>query len=131
MESIQKIVSLIKKTGDKAIVLDQNGDPSYVVMTVADYERLVLGKSQLQGLTEDELLDKINRDIEVWKDSQENDNLPIGEHDFSQELGKNSDIEMDSGFNEIPTPDNMNGFSPNLVDSDELEEDRYYFEPVE
>ena len=58
MESIQKVINLIKKTGDKVVILDKNDDLSCVVMTVADYEKLVLGQSGLQGLTEEELLDK-------------------------------------------------------------------------
>jgi hypothetical protein len=131
MESIEKIVNLIKKTGDKAIILDKNGDPNYVVMTVVDYEKLVLGKSGLSGLTEDQLLDKINRDIEIWKDSQKIEHLPIEQHNFSQELAKNDDIDMDQGFNEIPIPVSVDDFSPNLANLEEEEEDRYYFEPVE
>jgi len=131
MEPIEKIVNLIRKTGDKAIILDKNGDPSYVVMTVTDYENLVLGKSGLLNLTEDELLDKINRDIEIWKNCKEEDHLPIDQYDFSQELGKNYEVELDSDFNEIPIPVSIDDFSPNLANFDDKDEDRYYFEPVE
>lgn len=135
MEPIHKIVNLIKKTGDKAIILDKNGDPQYVVMTVYDYEKLVLGKSELSGLTEDELLDKINRDIEIWKESRTEDHLPIEQYDFSQELDKNEEFEScpepGAQFNEIPAPTMVNDISPNLANSEDEEEDRYYFETVE
>jgi len=67
---LQQVIDLIEKTGDKAIVLDGN-KPAYVLMGLGDYERLILGKSEVQGLTEDELLDKINREIAVWKSEQE------------------------------------------------------------
>ena len=142
MESLQKITNLIKKTGDKAVILDKNGDLSCVVMTVADYEKLVLGQSGIQGLTEEELLDKINRDIEIWKDSKEIEHLPIDQYDFSQELAKNNDSWLGDDFNNTPETVNSNNFSLNLdnskgvidggiLDDEDEDEDRYYFEPVE
>ena len=41
-----------------------------MVLALKDYENLVLGKSEVRGLTEDGLLDKINRDIAIWKSEQ-------------------------------------------------------------
>lgn len=67
---LQSIIELIEKTGDKAIVLDK-GRPAYVMMRLKDYEGLILGKAGVRGLTEEELLDKINREIAVWKSDQE------------------------------------------------------------
>lgn len=131
MEPIQKVINLIKKTGDKVVILDKNGDLDCVIMTINDYEKLVLGKAEIKGLTEDELLDKINRDIEIWKDSQENEHLPIDQRDFSQELGKNNEFEVNPDFNEIPFSVSNQDFSLNLDNSEEDEEDRYYFESVE
>ena len=148
MESLQKITNLIKKTGDKAVILDKNGDLSCVVMTVADYEKLVLGQSGIQGLTEEELLDKINRDIEIWKDSKEIEHLPLDQYDFSQELDKNNDswLANDSATTPRSVDADLDNddFSLNLDNSRELtedgllededeeeDEDRYYFEPVE
>lgn len=131
MESIQKVINLIKKTGDKVVILDKNSDFDCVIMTIGDYEKLVLGKSEIKGLTEDELLDKINRDIEIWKDSQENEHLPIDQHDFSQEFDQDEDDLSPFRFNEIRSSAFSRDFSLNLDNSEEEEEDRYYFEPVE
>ncbi|NCN07134.1 hypothetical protein GW933_00410 [Candidatus Falkowbacteria bacterium] len=131
MESIQKVINLIKKTGDKVVILDKSGDLDCVIMNISDYEKLVFGKTEVKGLTEDELLDKINRDIEIWKDSQENGHLPIDQHDFSQELDKNSEPLIDYNFNEMPPVASNQDFSLNLDNSEEEDEDRYYFEPVE
>jgi len=121
MANLQKLVNLLKKTGDKAVVLDESGDPSYVIMTVSDYEELILGKSGVSGLTEEELLDKINRDITIWKDTQELKELSIDQYDFAKEIGDFSGL----------------GNLPNLRENDwrdsapSVDEDRYYFEPVE
>ena len=69
-DQLQHVIDLIEKTGDKAVVLEK-GRPAYVVIRLKDYEELILGKSGVRGLTEDELLDKINREIAVWKNDQE------------------------------------------------------------
>ena len=71
-DQLQKAINLAKKTGDRLLVFDSaKPDNVFVVMSVKDYENLVLGKSEVRGLTEDELLDKINRDIAIWKSEQE------------------------------------------------------------
>jgi len=69
---LQKAIDLVKKTGDRLIVFDSTKrDDVYVIMSLKDYENLILGKSEVRGLTEDELLDKINRDIAIWKSEQD------------------------------------------------------------
>ncbi len=115
MTPLKDIINLIKKTGDKAIVLDETGVPGYVIMAVSDYERLVLGKSGVAGLTEDELLAKINREIAIWKDTQKIQEIPVDQYDFSQDLGEFNDFEPLEDFD----------------DDESNDEDHYYFEPVE
>ncbi len=124
MEGLQKIVNLIKKTGDKAIILDQNGDPNYVIMGLTDYESLILGKSDVRGLTETELLDKINRDIAIWKEDQNKQEFDIEDYNFTREIGKFADFNEAFGAD----IDNLSQFGEEEV---EKEEDRYYFETVE
>ena len=71
---LQKLIDLSRKTGDRIIAFDQSGqnDP-FVVMSVDEYEKIVVGRSPVRGLTEEELADKINRDIAIWKSDQEID----------------------------------------------------------
>ena len=121
MANLQKLVNLLKKTGDKAIVLDERGDPSYVIMTISGYEDLILGKSGVADLTEDELLDKINRDIAIWKDSQELKELSVDQYNFARDIGGYDDDEFSSNFSDNSREDEVQP----------LEDDRYYFEPVE
>jgi len=121
MPNLQKLVNLLKKTGDKAIIMDETGEPGYVIMTVADYEELILGKSGVSDLTEDELLDKINHDIAIWKDNQELRELSVDQYNFAKDLGDYADDSNLSNLN-----DNQAGRPANIAD-----EDRYYFEPVE
>ncbi|MCX6796750.1 MAG: hypothetical protein NTW06_04635 [Candidatus Falkowbacteria bacterium] len=72
LDQFQKAIKLAKKTGDRLIVFDPaNSELAYVIMTLEEYERLVLKRSEVKDLTEDELLDKINRDIAIWKSEQD------------------------------------------------------------
>ncbi len=69
----KKALNLAKRTGDKIIVFDNidNADSAYVVMNLNEYEKMLISSSDLRGLTEEELIDKINRDIAIWKSQQE------------------------------------------------------------
>jgi hypothetical protein len=72
MQGLNKAIALIKKTGDRIIVFDpETGNDGYVLMSVEEYERLSLKTSDVRNLTEGELLNKINRDISIWKTEQE------------------------------------------------------------
>ena len=125
--NLEKIINLIRKTGDKAIILDAQGEPNYVIMTISDYERLMLGKSEVLGLTEQELLDKINRDINFWKEASKQQETPIDQYDFSKNFDESETIGTDAvGADFIEDYPN---FSEETVKS--ADEDRYYFEPVE
>lgn len=102
-----KIIELIKKTGDKCVVLDKNQEV-YVVMSLKDYEKLVTSRSEVHDLTEEELLDKINRDIAIWRSSQEKDKESELEESIKEQFDMNKEEE-----------------------DKEVAEDRYYFEPLE
>lgn len=70
-KQLRKAISLAKKTGDRLIVYDSsNQEDPFVVMSFDEYEKMVTTRSEVRGLTEDELLDKINRDIAIWKSEQ-------------------------------------------------------------
>lgn len=118
---MDKVLELAAKTGDKVIVLSDNHEP-YVVMTIKEYEALLHGSSSVKGLSEDELLDKINRDIAVWKVSQ--DNLS----DYSLDDFKVETLRKDDKID----PEPVNKEENVTVDKSTVaEEDRYYIEPVD
>jgi RNA-splicing ligase RtcB len=101
---LQKAINLSKKTGDRIIVFDgQKPDNIFVVMPLNDYENLVLGKSEVRGLTENELLDKINRDIAIWKSDQDYcesmDDDHCEDEDFFNDLEDSEDNEDNNDQN--------------------------------
>jgi len=118
---MDKVLDLAAKTGDKVIVLSDYHDP-YVIMTIKEYEALLHGPSSVKDLSEDELLSKINRDIAVWKASQENLD------DYSLEDFKVDTLRKDTKDEEKPAKEDEN----TTVDKSAVdEEDRYYIEPVD
>jgi hypothetical protein len=96
-EQFKKILNLIKKTGDRMIVFDPEApDSSYVVMDFDRYAGTMTGEDLVnkklvannlpdvkdftdnnqtpvknidkgENLTEEDLTDKINREISIWK----------------------------------------------------------------
>lgn len=133
-KQFDKVLDLAAKTGDKVIVMSDNHEP-YVVMAVKDYEGLIQDYSSVKDLTEEELLDKINRDIAVWKASQENGD----DYDLSQfrvDSLKKEDAPISDNANFIQGPAlKKKEEAPSLSEDKKdipntNEEDKYYIEPV-
>jgi ribosomal protein L30E len=88
-EQLKKILKLVKTTGDRVIIFDANSpEDSYVVMDINNYSKMVsvpVGETvekiteikakteEKENLTEEDLTDKINREISMWKNRE---NLP-------------------------------------------------------
>lgn len=120
-KQMDKVLDLAAKTGDKVIVMSDNHDP-YVLMTVKEYESLLHGSSSVKDLSEDELLDKINRDIAIWKASQ-ND---LGEYNLDQ-FKVDTIRKADSDSKDIDNIAEKATVDKNTVEED----DKYYIEPVD
>ncbi len=113
-QNLARVLDLIRKTGDRVIVFAGDGQP-YVLMNIDEYERLVTRSESVAGLTEVELLDKINRDIASWKAKEQDNNL---------EDERVEEPKRESPHFRGPWPEEE-------FDWDEAEEeDTYYFEKV-
>lgn len=125
-ESLNKIIDLINKTGDKCIVLNSQNDQVFVVMDLSSYEDLVLGQGEnISRLSEDELLSKINRDVAIWRSGQE-------EKEEESVLTLDETIKNDVGAEEATETSSENNDSDNSLESlESKEEGKYYFEPVD
>ena len=92
---LERAINLAAKTGDKIIVVDEFNDRSSVVMNLDEYEKLIKGQNKerinVKNLTEEELLDKINRDIVSWKDAN-------SEKKFYEDLEEDDDDDFVSPF---------------------------------
>jgi hypothetical protein len=83
----QKLKNIIRRSGGKFIIVE-NGDPEFVVMSWDDYEKNMLSLKAIQSLTEEELIDKINSDIDMWRE-----NKGSASEDLVSEIEKLEDIE--------------------------------------
>ncbi len=143
---LQKSIELAKKTGDRLIVFDSiKSNNAYVVMSLEEYEKLTIGKSEVRNLTEDELLDKINRDIAIWKSEQadkenELDNFTKDDNyfpDFSKEDRSFDEISNNNYREEIDNIERKEKKNPWKIPSERkeaaeeiIEEDRQYLEEI-
>ena len=74
-----ELKNLIKQAGGRYIIVE-NGRPEYVVTSWKDYKKSFSDPKSLELLTEEELIDKINSDISLWRESrQETDEALIDE----------------------------------------------------
>jgi hypothetical protein len=59
MANLQDLINLAKADGGKFFVIDETGDAKLVIMSVEDYQRLLLGKLQRQVMD----VESINKEI--------------------------------------------------------------------
>ncbi len=73
LNQLERAINVTKKTGDKLIIFDSSKpeEEAQVIMPLSSYEKLIEARRDIKDLTEDELLDKINRDIAIWRSEQE------------------------------------------------------------
>lgn len=70
---LNRVLKLVKRTGDKLVILDQENDEASVLMGIGDYEELLSGSDPLEELNEREMLDRVNRDLAHWRAQHEFD----------------------------------------------------------
>lgn len=110
---ISKILKITESTGERCIVTDSEGKSAFVVMTLDQYQGLKstskssLDRNDIAGLTEEQLLNKINGEIALWKSSQ----VSQGK-DFKPSLAISQDL------------------AKNIDKASQVDE-KYYFEPVD
>ena len=103
MKDLKKILDLLRKTGERFLLADDD-DNFFIILSAADYENLLLKHSEIKDFSEEELLNKINKDVAIWKAAQEDEKLLADWQNLNPEIKK---------------------------DANEEKEDQYYFEPVE
>ncbi|TSC95667.1 MAG: hypothetical protein Athens101410_423 [Parcubacteria group bacterium Athens1014_10] len=85
--SLDKIIKLIQRTGDKIIVVNE-GEPCLVMMGFKEYEKLAFSKDSFKDLTKEELIDKINKEIAFYKEEQEEKKIEANNFKNLEEIEK-------------------------------------------
>ena len=101
MCSLDRLIDLAKRTGDRLIIHDPLEGRDVVILDVDEYERLVLGKKDVRSLSSGQLLDQINRDIAAWRANKEMDERWEREEMLEDELREDeSDIFLGNNYND-------------------------------
>jgi uncharacterized protein YnzC (UPF0291/DUF896 family) len=82
-EQLKKAIALAKKTKSSVIMFDaENPQDTFVLLDLDQYEKMIEKKiekvnlvKEKNDLTEDNLADKINREISLWKNQENSDSL--------------------------------------------------------
>ena len=77
---LEKIIDLAKRTGDKVIVMPEFGEP-FAMVPLEQYEEMTESKIDYAGMTEEEILNRVNSEISLWKQAQ-------------REIGLSSDVDF-------------------------------------
>jgi hypothetical protein len=133
-EQLEKAILLAKKTGDRLIIFDTSSALApFVVMSIEEYEKLILGKSEVRNLTEDQLLDKINRDIAIWKSEQELAHWPADSARIIEDFNPlNIKEDGENKWEDRPKKKQRWSIPRDRLDGAEevIEEDRQYLQPI-
>jgi hypothetical protein len=71
---------ILDLAGGRYIIVE-GGRPRYIVMNFDEYRNALLDKKSVETLTEEELIEKINSDIAIWREKQavEDDEIMLDE----------------------------------------------------
>ena len=99
--SLDRLINLAKRTGDRLIVHDPIGGNDIVIMNVDEYEMLLADEQGARDLTGWQLLNQINRDIAIWRANKE------AEENYDSELWNK---ETDNGRSFFDRPEDNFGW---------------------
>ncbi|PLX20622.1 hypothetical protein C0584_05275 [Candidatus Parcubacteria bacterium] len=123
-----RIIKLVKKTGDRIVVFDSNEpENAYAIMSLDEYEKISDNNSDLRGLTEDQMIDKINRDIALWKNDDNSPETEVEEEKKTEEKPKRS-WNIPEERKKTASDEGENTESDD--DEEIIEEDRQYLEEI-
>jgi len=135
LSQFEKALNLAKKTGDRLIIFDYlKTDRALVILGLNDYEKLVVKDEDKSGLTEDDLLDTINRNIAAWKNDSDTVNSDMTAANFFSAKNKENYSEKPHNEEDFRSRNSKKLWSiPKEIKegADEIiEEDRQYLEEV-
>lgn len=86
---LNRLLGLIRRTGDRCVIMDGEDDEIFVLMNLPSYERMLdAGHEAIGRLSEQEMMKKVSRDITAWQASHEEglsadkaDDIFAGDHE--------------------------------------------------
>lgn len=151
-KQLDRIIRLVKRTGDRFVILDRDTDEAMVVMNLDEYEDLLNTTTEVENLAEEEMLSRLNSDINRWQEQNEKRaTLPQIQYDEPEEIDEVEEEEQENEpeFEKLPeikdlaevsqeieietseVAPNANFAEEDLSDLPEGEEEKFYLEPIE
>ncbi|MEK7681024.1 MAG: hypothetical protein AAB348_03195 [Patescibacteria group bacterium] len=134
---LNRVIKLLRRTGEKVMVMDDESDEVMMLMNLTDYEKMLSGSRGIEKMTEEELLEKINRDIAIWRSSNEKDEADIEEPEKveperSPIVSENKTNHIELG-KEVKLSEELGseGSFKDVASEESGEEEKFYIEPVE
>lgn len=76
---LDRIIKLVRRTGDRFVIMDKETEETMVLMNLNEYESLLNDTSSLEDLGEEDMLNKLNHDISRWQTQKTRQPMPIWE----------------------------------------------------
>lgn len=125
-KQLDRIIRLVKRTGDRFVILDRDTDEAMVVMNLDEYEDLLNTTTEVSDLAEEEMLSRLNHDINRWQEQNEKKtHLPQIQYDQEVEPEEDEKEEFQEKAEEM---EDLPEVSQEIEDS-ELE-DEIQFSPM-
>lgn len=130
---LDRIIRLVKRTGDRFVILDRDTDEAMVVMNLNEYEDLLNTTAEVSSLAEEEMLSRLNHDINRWQEQNEKKaTLPQIQYDEPEvEEAEPEEEEPVEEEEKLPEVHDLPEISQKIDDSElEDEEDGIEFAPT-
>jgi len=82
---LDRIIRLVRRTGDRFVIMDKETDQTMVLMNLDEYENLLNDTSSLEDLEEEDMLNKLNHDISRWQVKKNRQPIPDWEENVKKE----------------------------------------------
>lgn len=91
---LDRIIKLVRRTGDRFVIMDKETEETMVLMNLNEYESLLNDTSCLEDLEEEDMLNKLNHDISRWQVQKNRQPLPTVQlEEILPEEHENADLE--------------------------------------
>ncbi len=129
---LDRIIKLVRRTGDRFVIMDKETDETMVLMNLNEYESLLNDTSCLENLEEEDMLNKLNHDISRWQDQKKRQPIPGWEDNTKKEVEKISEPVLETTNIPLEVGQVEQTFGEeNLSGLPEDEEEKFYLEPIE
>lgn len=83
---LDRIIKLVRRTGDRFVIMDKETEETMVLMNLNEYESLLNDTSSLEDLGEEDMLNKLNHDISRWQTQKTRQPMSVWEDERKDSL---------------------------------------------